>query len=137
MLSYMVISVIQCTWNNYKALSIHNFLIMFTFSSVPLYGLKQALYDWFSRLSAFLKHCGFLSSKANFSTFSFCYSTGLVILLIYIDDIIVTRSSSKLITTVLSNLQREFLVKDVQPLQYFLGIHVHRTSNGILLSQQK
>ena len=65
------------------------------------------------------------------------HDTDLVILLIYVDDIIITGSSPLLINQVLTHLRSEFPVQDVQPLRYFLGIQVERKPNGIFIHQQK
>ena len=102
-----------------------------------LYGLKQAPRVWFSRLSGFLLQHGFSSSKADSSMFFIHHGTDLVILLIYVDDIIITGSSPLLINQVLTHLRSEFPVQDVQPLRYFLGIQVERKPNGIFIHQQK
>lgn len=58
-------------------------------------------------------------------------------MLIYVDDIIVTSSSSKAVTTLLQDLKKEFALKDLGDLHYFLVIEVKREKNGILLSQRK
>ena len=58
-------------------------------------------------------------------------------MLIYVDDIIVTSSSPKSITTLLSDLKRDFALKDFGELNYFLGIEVRKEEDGILLTQEK
>ena len=57
--------------------------------------------------------------------------------MIYVDDIIVTSSSPKAITTLLSDLKRYFALKDLGELNYFLGIEVRKEEDGILLTQEK
>ncbi|XP_020081520.1 uncharacterized protein LOC109705186 [Ananas comosus] len=64
-------------------------------------------------------------------------SSGTLVLLLYVDDIIVTSSSSSLLDALIVTLQREFAMKDLGPLHYFLGIEVHRSPSGFHLSQQK
>ncbi|XP_020094156.1 uncharacterized protein LOC109714127 [Ananas comosus] len=66
-------------------------------------------------------------------------SSGTPVLLLYVDDIIVTSSSSSLLDALIVTLQREFAMKDLGPLHYFLGIEVHRSRSpsGLHLSQQK
>jgi hypothetical protein len=49
----------------------------------------------------------------------------------------VTSSSSSAITSLLSDLQSEFALKDLGDLHYFLGIEVSHTKEGIYLSQKK
>ena len=58
-------------------------------------------------------------------------------MLIYVDDIIVTSSSPKSITALLSDLKIDFALKDLGELNYFLGIEVRKEEDGILLTQEK
>jgi hypothetical protein len=57
--------------------------------------------------------------------------------LIYVDDIIVTSSSDQAISALLQDLSAEFALKDLGHLHIFLGIEVKKTSNGLILSQEK
>lgn len=41
------------------------------------------------------------------------------------------------IMDVVNKLKTEFSIKDLGPLQYFVGVHVNRVSDGFFLSQQK
>ena len=59
----------------------------------------------------------------------------IVILLLYVDDIIITGSASSAIQQVISALTTEFDVKDLGFLHYFLGIQITRTATGLFLSQ--
>jgi hypothetical protein len=45
-----------------------------------------------------------------------------VLLLIYMDDIIVTTSDNSLIIFYINNLNSQFIIKDLGPSSYFLGI---------------
>ncbi|KAM6582190.1 hypothetical protein CsatB_009192 [Cannabis sativa] len=58
-------------------------------------------------------------------------------LLIYVDDIIITRNSSKELNLFIIKLNKTFSLKDLGPLNYFLGIEVFRDNTGIYLSQGK
>ncbi|WMV28863.1 hypothetical protein MTR67_022248 [Solanum verrucosum] len=55
--------------------------------------------------------------------------------LVYVDDLIITSSDSDFITTFIHTLDQQFSLKDLGSLNYFLGIEVSLTSNGIILSQ--
>jgi histone deacetylase 1/2 len=57
--------------------------------------------------------------------------------LIYVDDIIVTSSSDQAILALLQDLSAEFALKDLGDLHFFLGIEVKKTSDGLILSQEK
>jgi histone deacetylase 1/2 len=102
-----------------------------------IYGLKQAPRAWFSRFSNFLLKHHFSSSTNDPSMFIYRSSYGSMILLLYVDDIILTGSSDTLLLNFLKILQAEFALSDLGPLHYYLGIQVQRTSQGFFLSQSK
>jgi hypothetical protein len=56
--------------------------------------------------------------------------------LLYVDDIVLTASSTKLLQEIISNLSAAFAIKDLGPLHYFLGIQVRRTKDGFFLHQK-
>jgi hypothetical protein len=56
---------------------------------------------------------------------------------VYVDNIIVTSSSSATVSVLLKDLAAEFALKDLGDLHYFLGIQVKKKGNGIVLSQEK
>nr|XP_020193029.1 uncharacterized mitochondrial protein AtMg00810-like [Aegilops tauschii subsp. strangulata] len=58
-------------------------------------------------------------------------------LLLYVDDIILTASSTEVPHQLTARLQDEFALKDLGPLHYFLGIEVIRRTDGFSLHQQK
>jgi histone deacetylase 1/2 len=57
--------------------------------------------------------------------------------LVYVDDIIMASSSEEATNSLLKDLEREFVLKDLGDLHYFLGIEVKRNSDGLILSQGK
>jgi hypothetical protein len=57
-------------------------------------------------------------------------------LLIYVDDIIVVSSTDATVEALLNDLRSEFVLKDLGPLNYFLGIEVKPSSDGIVLTQK-
>ena len=59
-----------------------------------LYGLKQSPRAWHNKLSNCLLQWGFSSSKSDTSLFVLYFGSSITILLIYVDDIIVTGSDS-------------------------------------------
>jgi len=87
-----------------------------------IYGLKQAPRAWYSRLSSKLIDLGFKASKSDASPFIYTKGHVTIFMLIYVDDIIVTSSSPEAITTLLRDLKKEFALKDLGDLHYFLGI---------------
>jgi hypothetical protein len=57
--------------------------------------------------------------------------------LVYVDDIIVASSSQEATNALLMDLEKEFALKDLSDLHYFLGIEVKKNSDGLVLSQGK
>ncbi|GKC62974.1 ribonuclease H-like domain-containing protein, partial [Tanacetum coccineum] len=58
-------------------------------------------------------------------------------LFLYVDDIVLTASSSDLLQQIITSLHAEFSMTDLGSLNYFLGISVTRNASGMFLSQQK
>jgi histone deacetylase 1/2 len=102
-----------------------------------LYGLKQAPRAWYSRLSGRLQKLGFKPSKADTSLFYYRKGSHVIFMLIYVDDIIVASSSSEAIDALIRDLGKDFAIKDLEDLYYFLGIEVKKVKGELLLSQQK
>jgi len=102
-----------------------------------LYGLKQAPRAWFEIFKSTLLRLSFVQSQYDSSLFLCKTSTGLVILLVYVDDIVITGTDSTLIGHLKQNLQASFHMKDFGSLKYFLGLEVHTDFSGIFLNQRK
>lgn len=62
---------------------------------------------------------------------------GIVLILVYVDDIIVTGSNVAYILKLLSVLSTRIAMQDLGSLHYFLGIEVHQDGDKLLLSQAK
>jgi hypothetical protein len=101
-----------------------------------LYGLKQAPQAWYSRFATYLTTLGFIEAKSDNSLFIFCRGSDMVYLLLYVDDIILTTSSTELLRRTISALQREFAMNDLGPLHHFLCITVERRPDGLFLHQR-
>ncbi|XP_049393432.1 uncharacterized mitochondrial protein AtMg00810-like [Solanum stenotomum] len=76
-------------------------------------------------------------SKYESSLFLRKTSAGCVLLLVYVDDIIITGIDSSLITSLQQQLKDSFHMKDLGTLTYFLGLEVHYNSLGVFLNQHK
>ncbi|XP_021811484.1 uncharacterized protein LOC110754690 [Prunus avium] len=102
-----------------------------------LYGLKQAPRAWNDRFTQFLPSLGFKASHADPSLFVLKEADSLVFLLLYVDDIIITGSHSTVIQMVIDQLSKEFDMKHLGALHYFLGLQIQYPSNGIFIHQSK
>ncbi|RVW48987.1 Retrovirus-related Pol polyprotein from transposon TNT 1-94 [Vitis vinifera] len=102
-----------------------------------LYGLNQAPRAWFQKLRIALLDYGFQSSRADTSLFIFHTASDILILLVYVDDILVTGSSPTLVSHFISYLSAKFAFRDLGPLSYFLGIQAHQLGSVLHLTQHK
>ncbi|CAM8982071.1 unnamed protein product [Rhodiola kirilowii] len=102
-----------------------------------LYGLKQALRQWFERFSDALVLFGFSPSLNDYSLFTYDKGGEFLALLVYVDDVIITVTSTTLMDSVKQFIHSQFKIKDLGQLHYFLGIEVARSSSGIFINQRK
>ena len=102
-----------------------------------LYGLKQAPRAWSNKIGEYLVTIGFQISNADFSLYVKRTDRGIILLVIYVDDLIITGDSDVDIQDVRLLLRQKFEMKDLGELRYFLGIEVVRTPHGILLLQRQ
>lgn len=101
-----------------------------------LYGLKQAPRAWYERLTKALLQFGFCPSRCDPSLFTFSAQGARLFVLVYVDDILITGTSSQLISDLIHKLNAQFALKELGSLDYFLGIEVKRLKNGCLLLNQ-
>jgi hypothetical protein len=101
-----------------------------------LYGLKQAPRAWYSRFAIYLTTMGFIEAKSDTSLFIFHRDSDTIYMLLYVDDIILTASSTELLRRTIFALQWEFAMKDLELLHHFLGITVECRPDGLFLHQR-
>ncbi|OWM91419.1 hypothetical protein CDL15_Pgr017337 [Punica granatum] len=102
-----------------------------------LYGLRQASRNWFAKFSIALKSYGFLQSSADYSLFTFNKDGVILIVLVYVDDLILTGNDPAQCTKFKQYLDDCFSIKDLGTLRYFLGIEVARQPDYLFLCQRK
>ena len=98
-----------------------------------LYGLKQASRQWYLKLSSALKAAGFQQSKADYSLFVRSHKGSFTAILVYVDDVILAGNNLQYIEETKQFLAKQFKLKDLGQLKYFLGIEVARSSTDISL----
>jgi Reverse transcriptase (RNA-dependent DNA polymerase) len=102
-----------------------------------IYGLKQSPRAWYGKLSSYLLSCNFKISNADHSLFSKIHNGITIIVLVYVDDIIITGNDVTEIKRVKARLREKFDIKDLGLLKYFLGIEIAHSPKGIFISQRK
>ncbi|WVZ93221.1 hypothetical protein U9M48_039219 [Paspalum notatum var. saurae] len=101
-----------------------------------LYGLKQAPRSWFQRFASVVTAVGFSASAHDPGLFVHILSRGHTLLLLYVDDMIITGDDPQFIAFVKAHLSEQFLMSNLGPLRYFLGIEVSSAHEGFYLSQK-
>ena len=102
-----------------------------------LYGLKQAPRAWYAKMDSFLLESGFSRCYSDNIVYTKKVGNSLIILVLYVDDRILTGSGPNLINHVNSNLKKKFEMTDLGHLHYFLGLQVLQSKESIFLSQSK
>ncbi|KAL5577006.1 hypothetical protein UlMin_018705 [Ulmus minor] len=101
-----------------------------------LYGLKQASRQWYAKFSNTLLANNFKQSATDHSLFIKNSGNTFLALLVYVDDIIIASNCAKAVQDLKDTLERNFKLKDLGNLRFFLGLEVARTEKGILISQR-
>jgi hypothetical protein len=102
-----------------------------------LYGLKHAPRAWFQRFASVVTATGFSASAHDPALFVHVSPRGRTLLLLYVDDMIITGDDPEYIAFVKAHLSDQFLMSDLGPLRYFLGIEISSMPEGFFLSQEK
>jgi hypothetical protein len=101
-----------------------------------LYGLKQSPRAWFARLSYIMISLGYVQTHSDHTVFV-RRGENVCVLIVYVDDIIMTGDDVEEINRLKENLRSAFEIKDLGKLRYFLGIEVSRSEKGIFICQRK
>ncbi|GJV24499.1 ribonuclease H-like domain-containing protein [Tanacetum coccineum] len=102
-----------------------------------LYGLKQSPRMWNEKLANVLKENDFVQSINDHYLFTKSKNNKFIALLVYVDDIVVTRNCKDEIDKFKTFLKSKFQIKDLGHLKYFLGIKVIETNKDLCLTQRK
>ena len=81
-----------------------------------LYGLKQAPRSWFHKLRLALLDVGFQSSRTDTSLFIYHTAVDTIIVLVNVDDVLVTGHSSTLVFQIIAHLHKKFAIHDMEEL---------------------
>jgi hypothetical protein len=102
-----------------------------------LYGLKQASRAWYAKMDSYLLSQNFVRCKYDPNVYMLRTIDSLLILVLYVDDILITGSLTSSISMVKWILHDRFLMMDMGPLHYFLGLEISQDASGIKISQAK
>ena len=102
-----------------------------------LYGLKQAPRAWYERLTTFLVEKGYKRGGVDKTLFIKSFKSGITIAQIYVDDIVFGSTANDKLTEFVEQMKNEFEMSMVGELNYFLGLQVKQSDDGIFISQNK
>jgi hypothetical protein len=89
-----------------------------------LYGLKQTPKVWLDKIGQYLVTSGLQTLNAYFSLYVKKTDCGIVVIVIYVDDLIITEDSDADIFDLKKLLKQMFEMKDLGELCYFFDIEV-------------
>ncbi|KAG8490918.1 hypothetical protein CXB51_014710 [Gossypium anomalum] len=102
-----------------------------------LYGLKQAPKAWYDRIDEYLSKLGSEKSLSEPTLYvKKAKDETLLIVSVYVDDLLVTRSRTDLMNDFKNQMKEVFDMTTLGAMTYFLGMEVNQSDQGILISQQ-
>ena len=102
-----------------------------------LYGLKQASRVWYTKMDSYLLSQNFVHCKSDPNVCMLRTTDSLLLLVLYVDDLLITDCLNLAIVAVKRILHDRFLMMDMGPLQFFLGLEISQDASGIKLSRAK
>jgi hypothetical protein len=89
-----------------------------------LYGLKQALRAWYAKMDFYLLSQNSVHCKSYTNVYMLRITDSLLLLVMYVDDLLITGCSTSTIAAVNRILHDRFLMTDMGPLHFFLGLEI-------------
>jgi hypothetical protein len=121
------------TWNNLLAMSRMTLSLFVTLRNLFMV-LSKAPQDWYAKMDNFLLDTGFSRCHYDPNVYTKKVGSHIIILVLYVDDLILTSSDPKLLNHVKTNLKKKFEMTNLGYLHYFLSLQVLQTKEGIFLS---
>lgn len=97
-----------------------------------IYGLKQSPRCWNAELHKFLTNIGFSQCNAD----TCVYIKEKTIIAIYVDDLIIMTDTESEMTHIKKEMSGKFKMKDMGPINFFLGVSVQRKEDSVVLHQR-
>ena len=102
-----------------------------------LYGLKQAPRAWYKKISRYFIDIGFSKCFFDSNLYVLNQRKDMVLILLYVDDLLITRNNDEIIQECISKLKATFEIIDLGLLHYYLGMQVYKYKDYTYLSQSK
>ena len=101
-----------------------------------LYGLKQSPRAWYTEISISFIRLGFPKCETDANLYQIVVYGKILIIVLYVDDLILT-GDEPLIHSCKEDIAREFEIKDMGLLHYFLGSETWQWDGELFVSQGK
>lgn len=95
-----------------------------------LYGLKQSPRTWYHEIDNYLRNSGWTQSMADPNLYFINTDGQILILMLFVDDLLLTGSDPIQIKKMKVLLGDKYKMKDLGPVQRYLGVEFDRTSSG-------
>jgi hypothetical protein len=102
-----------------------------------LYGLKKAPTEWYANMDSYLLSQNFVRCKLDPNFYMLRMDDSLLLLVLYVDDLLITGFLTSSILVVKRILHDRFLIMEMGPLHFFFGLKVNQDASCIKLSQAK
>ena len=99
-----------------------------------MYGLKQAPLLWNQHIHTTLTQLGFRRHEGEYGLYFKRLQTGLVMVALYVDDLLIAAPSETIVGDVKRQLSRIYSMKDLGPVRKFLGMNVRQTPRSISIT---
>lgn len=102
-----------------------------------IYGLKRAPKYWYEKFHDFMSSQNFVRSENDHCLYFKISKTSTMYVLIYVDDTFITGSDPKQVDDFKCEMKRNFKMKDLGPISYYLGISItQNVSEGVITLDQ-
>ena len=103
-----------------------------------LYGLKQAPRAWYGRIDNYFCNKGFKRSENDATLYvKKLLGDGSLIVSLYVDDLLVTSNNQLEVQNFMEEMKNQFEMSGLGEMNYFLGLEVSQSKDGIFLNQEK
>ena len=102
-----------------------------------LYGLKQSGRNWNQMLHKFFTSYKFTQAKCDACVYMQSRGSGVILVLIWVDDMVISASSLILMSKIKDLLKQTFRMKDMGEISWFLGIKFSRGAGYLTMNQSE
>ena len=89
-----------------------------------MYGLKQALRQWYKKFDSFKHRIGFKRCETDHCCYVKFFGNSYIILLLYVDDMLIVGSNIEEINILKKQLSKQFAMKDLGAIKQILGMRM-------------